>query len=79
MWVEELGPGTSKVVLKQLSFTSLENQGYLLEKLFWILGELWDVMKEGVAQQRFLPSCYLTKLDKSDSDFTSQHRMNWWL
>lgn len=76
----ELWAGYLQSCAKAVEFyISLKNQAYLLEKLFWILGELWDVMKEGVAQQRLLPSCYLTKLDKSDSDFTSRHGMNWWL
>lgn len=78
--MEELLAGYLKTCAKAVEFyISLENQVYLLEKLFRILGELWDMLKEGVAQQRLLPSCYLTKLDKSNSDFTSQHRMNWWL
>lgn len=80
LWVEELWARYLQSCAKAAEFyISLENQAYLLEKLFWILAELWDVMKEGVAQQRLLPSCYLTKLDKSDSDFTSRHGMNWWL
>lgn len=78
--VEELWAGCLHSCVKAVEFyILLENQAYLLEKLFWIFGELWDVMKEGVAQQRLLPSCYLTKLDKSDSDFTSRHGMNRWL
>lgn len=57
--VEELWAGYLQSWAKAVEFyISLEKQRYLLEKLFWILGELWDVMKDSARNELVALICH---------------------